>query len=313
MKWVITGGAGFIGSNIAEELVKRQQDVVVIDNFSTGKRENIAQFLNKITLLEGSVTNMKLLQKAFKDADFVLHLAGISSVVSSINDPLHVHDVNFTGSLNVLVAARDAGVKKVIFSSSANVYGNDETLPKREEMYPDIVSPYGLGKLTVEQYCRLFHKYYGLNYAVLRYFNVFGPRQDPHSEYSGVIGIFINRMLKGEPVTIFGNGLTTRDFVYVKNVVNANILAATGNAVGTYNVGCGKEITLNELVFTINKVLNADLKPAYGPERIGDIKYSVASIERAKHELDYDVEVDFEEGMRKTIAWYSQQTPKIVS
>ncbi len=304
MKYVITGGAGFIGSNIVEELVSQGQEVVVIDNFSTGKKENLREFEKNIRIVEGSISDIELLKKEFQGADFVLHQAAIPSVPRSVKDPLSSNNANITGTLNVLIAARDCGVKKVVAASSSSVYGESEKLPKTEDMPTHAISPYGLTKLAGEEYMRLFFELYGLNYCALRYFNVFGPKQDPKSDYAAVIPLFIRKILSNEQPGIFGDGEQTRDFTFVKNVVEANLLAAKSSSVGVFNIACGERISVNRLVQGINSILGKSIKPKYLEERKGDIKHSMAGIEKARKMLGFNPKVSFTDGLNATVDWY---------
>lgn len=306
-KYLITGGAGFIGSNIAEELLKRGEYVRIIDNFSTGKRENIEEFIDDIDLIEGDLRNIDDVKRAVKDIDFVLHQAALPSVPRSVADPISSNANNIDGTLNLLVAAKEAGVKRVVIAASSSAYGDTEILPKVEYMMPNPLSPYAVTKYVEELYGRVFYKVYGLETVLLRYFNVFGPKQDPTSQYAAVIPKFITKILKGESPIIFGDGEQTRDFTYVDNVVEANILAATSEKVGhgeVINIACGQRISLNQLVDKINEILGTNIRPIYDKPRVGDIKHSLASIEKAEKLLGYSVKVTFEEGLRKVIDWY---------
>lgn len=308
--FLITGGAGFIGSNIAEELIKRGEKVRIIDNFSTGKRENIEEFKDKIELIEGDLKNINDVKRAVEGVDYVLHQAALSSVPRSVEDPLSSNANNIDGTLNLLVAAKEAGVKRVVIATSSSVYGNTQVLPKTEDMIPNPLSPYAVTKYVEELYGKVFHNIYGLETVSLRYFNVFGPKQDPDSPYAAVIPKFITKILKGESPVIFGDGEQTRDFTYVANVVEANILAATSENVGhgeVINIACGESISLNQLVKKINEILGTNVKPLYDKPRIGDVKHSLASIEKAKKLLGYRVSVKFEEGLKKTIDWYKKR------
>ncbi|SHF51777.1 UDP-glucose 4-epimerase [Caldanaerobius fijiensis DSM 17918] len=309
-KYLITGGAGFIGSNIAEELLKRGEYVRIIDNFSTGKRENIEEFIDDIDLIEGDLRNIDDVKEAVKDIDFVLHQAALPSVPRSVADPISSNANNIDGTLNLLVAAKEAGVKRVVIAASSSAYGDTEILPKSEDMMPNPLSPYAVTKYVEELYGRVFYKVYGLETVSLRYFNVFGPKQDPNSQYAAVIPKFITKILKGEFPVIFGDGEQTRDFTYVDNVVEANILAATSDKVGhgeVINIACGQRISLNQLVDKINEILGTNIRPIYDKPRVGDVKHSLASIEKAEKLLGYSVKVTFEEGLRKVIDWYKMR------
>jgi len=308
--YLVTGGAGFIGSNVVARLVKEEgSKVKVLDNFSTGKLENIAQFLDKIELIKGDLTNFNIVKKALKDVDYCLHQAALPSVERSVNDPLLSNEVNITGTLNILIAARDLGVKRVIYASSSAIYGDTPVLPKREDMKPSPLSPYALTKLTGEEYCRLFYSIYGLPTISLRYFNVFGPNQDPTSTYAAVIPKFITVMLTGKAPTIYGDGGQSRDFTFVENVVEANILATESNeGIGqTFNIACGQRVTINELAKNIAKILNTDVKPIHVEPRAGDVRHSLADISKAQNLLGYEPQVGFEEGLSRTVQWYKNR------
>ncbi|MCG2676111.1 SDR family oxidoreductase [bacterium] len=308
MKFLVTGGAGFIGSHIVEELVRRKEKIRVLDNFSTGKRENIAPFLKEIELIEGDIRESKIVKKAMKGVDYVLHQAALPSVPRSIKDPVTTNEVNVLGTLNILMAAKEAGLKKVVYASSSSVYGDTPNLPKGENMQPSPLSPYALSKLAGEEYSKLFFSLYGLETIILRYFNVFGPRQDPTSQYAAVIPKFISLILKGERPTVYGDGEQSRDFTYVLNVVDANLLATTSQTKrGIFNIACGKRITVNKLVKGLNKIMNTDIEPLYTNPRPWDVKHSQADISKAKEALGYKIGVDFEEGLRKTVEWFRSQ------
>ncbi|TEU13612.1 MAG: SDR family oxidoreductase [Anaerolineales bacterium] len=304
--YLVTGGAGFIGSNIVQELVARGEAVRVLDNFSTGKRENIARFLEDIELIEGDLRHLDTVRQATEGVDYILHQGAIPSVPRSIDNPLDTDESNVRGTLNLLVAARDAGVKRVVHASSSAVYGDTPALPKTEEMKPAPLSPYAVSKLAGEHYCRVFYQVYGLETVALRYFNVFGPRQDPTSQYAAVIPKFVTAMLRGEQPVIYGDGEQSRDFSYVTNVVQANLLAATAPVVGgqVFNIACGQRYNLLELVATINRILGTDITPVHTAPRVGDVRHSLANIARARGMLGYQAEVKFEEGLRRLIAWY---------
>ncbi len=295
-KFVITGGAGFIGSHLAEAL-SIGNDVLVIDDLSAGKRENLAGLNIKFQI--GSITDLELLKKTFQGADCVFHQAAIASVKKSIDDPLRTNEVGIDGTLKVLVAARDAGVRCVVQASSAAVYGSSEQLPKSEAMAPEPISPYAISKLAGECYARVFQELYGLQTVSLRYFNVFGPRQDPSSEYSGVISRFISALQAGKRPIIYGDGEQTRDFVYVRDVVRANILAIHAST-GVFNVASGKSTSLNTLIATIARIMGIEARPIYEPPRPGDIRHSLADISRARG-LGYNPEGSLEESLTETI------------
>jgi len=307
-RYLVTGGAGFIGSNIVEELVKRKQEVVVIDDLSTGKRENIEPFLDMITFIEGDIRDRELVRKALDGVDYVLHQAALASVPRSIENPILVNEVNVSGTLILLEESRRAGVKRFVYAASSSAYGDTEILPKREDMNPSPLSPYAISKLTGEYYCSVYYKVYGLETISLRYFNVFGPRQDPNSQYAAVIPIFITKLLMGESPTIFGDGEQSRDFTYVSNVVNANLLAATSdNAKGqVVNIACGERYTLNELLDILKRMIGKDIKAIYTDPRPGDVKHSQADISLATKLLGFKPEISFEEGLKKSVEWYKK-------
>jgi nucleoside-diphosphate-sugar epimerase len=305
--YVVTGGGGFIGSHIVENLVRQRNTVVkVIDDFSTGKRENVEAFKNDVEIIEADIADTKNLSQFLKGADYVIHQAAIPSVPKSILDPLKSHNANVNGTLNLLLACRDADVKRVVYASSSSLYGDSPTLPKHEGMMPNPLSPYGAQKLFAEMYCQVFTKAYGLETVSLRYFNVFGPRQDSTSQYSGVLALFIPAVLQGRRPTIYGDGLQSRDFTYVQNVVEANLLACKLPGVGgqVFNVACGDRITVNSMLHQINKIVGVDISPVYAEPRSGDIKHSQADITRAREHLGYEPKVSFEEGLRATVEWY---------
>src|SRR5215813_5317105 len=303
--YVITGGGGFIGSHIVEELLRRNETVKIIDNFSTGKRENIDLF-HKAEMIEADISKSPNLGQILKGVDYVIHQAAIPSVPKSIIDPLTSHQANVNGTLRLLIACREAGVKRVVYASSSSLYGDSPTLPKHEGMTPNPLSPYGAQKLFAEIYCQVFTRAYGLETVSLRYFNVFGPRQDATSQYSGVLALFIPAVLQGRRPTIYGDGLQSRDFTYVQNVVEANLLACKvpGVAGQVFNVACGDRITVNSMLHQINKIVGVDISPIYAEPRSGDIKHSQADITRAREHLGYEPKVSFEEGLRATVEWY---------
>jgi nucleoside-diphosphate-sugar epimerase len=304
--YLVTGGAGFIGSNLVEQLIADGAAVRVIDNFSTGKRENLEPFRKQIDFREVDICNLSVLQKAVADCDTIFHQAAIPSVPKSVIDPISSHNADVTGTLHVLWAAKEAGVKRVVYAASSSAYGDSDVLPKREDMPPRPISPYGLMKYVGEEYCRLFTLLYGVETVSLRYFNVFGPRQDPTSQYSGVLSRFITNMLRGDRPVIFGDGEQSRDFTFVSNVVAANLQACRSpKAVGhVYNVACGTRITLKEVVRVLNRILGTNLDPVFEPPRAGDIKHSMADIQRAAGDLGYSPQTGFENGLIKTVDWY---------
>jgi nucleoside-diphosphate-sugar epimerase len=304
--YLVTGGAGFIGSHIVEELVKGGERVRVIDNLSTGSRENLQHLIGEIEFIEGDLRDPETAARVVEGVHFVMHQAAIPSVPRSIKDPKGNTENNLNGTLHLLLAARDAGVKRVIYASSSSVYGNSPTLPKREDFSPAPLSPYAASKLAGEYYCHVFHQVYGLETVNLRYFNVFGPRQDPFSPYAAVIPKFITLALANRPLVVYGDGEQTRDFSFVANVVQANRLACEDeNVVGeTINVGGGAQISLNQLVKELKTIFDADLKVEYAEPRLGDVKHSLASIEKAKKLMGYQCPVSFDEGLRRTVAWF---------
>ena len=309
MHYLVTGGAGFIGSNIVDELVRRGEKVRVLDNFATGRRENIEAFRDRIELIEGDIRDYQLTRAAMQGVEVVLHQAAIPSVPRSVADPLTSNEVNVTGTLNVLCAAKDAGVRRVVNASSSSVYGDSPTLPKHEEMPTDPLSPYAVSKLAAERYCSVFWNVYRLETVSLRYFNVFGPRQDPTSQYSAVIPKFIEAMKSDEQPVVYGDGEQSRDFTYVANVVEANLLAAqSGCKPGVaLNCACHERITLKELVVQINSLLGKNVKPTFAAERPGDIKHSYADITLAERILGYKPRIDFISGLTRTVDWYLRE------
>jgi nucleoside-diphosphate-sugar epimerase len=317
-RYTVTGGAGFIGSHLVEELLRRGHQVRVVDNFSTGRRENVQAALaaavadgatdaaSRLEVLEGDLADLDVARKACAGADYVLHQAAIPSVPRSVQDPISSNRANIDATLNVLVAARDAGVKRLVFAGSSSEYGDTPTLPKHEEMPTDPLSPYALQKVVGEQYLKQFTRLYGLETVSVRYFNVFGPRQDPGSPYSGVISLFIKWLLEGQAPTIHGDGEQTRDFTYVANVVDGVLRAcqapnASGEAI---NVATAGRISLNELLQELQRIIGTNLTPIYGPPRVGDVRDSQASIDKAAHLLGYVPIVPFDEGLRRTVAWF---------
>jgi UDP-N-acetylglucosamine/UDP-N-acetyl-alpha-D-glucosaminouronate 4-epimerase len=313
--YLVTGVAGFIGSTLARELLAQGQKVRGLDNFSTGKRENVTEVLGQIDLHEADLLDLDALHEACRGVDYVLHEAAIPSVPRSVKDPLGNNRANVDGTLNLLIACRDAKVKRIVYAASSSAYGDTPTLPKREDMSPNPISPYAVAKLASEYYMTSFYGCYGLETVCLRYFNVFGPRQDPTSPYSGVLAKFINQMLSGEQPTIFGDGRQSRDFTYIDNVVSANLLASraeTGKVAGkVINVATGRRTDLNQTFLILKKLIgyNGDVK--YGPERAGDVKHSLADISRAEQFLGYRPKVDFEEGLSRTVEWYRRNDAKL--
>jgi UDP-glucose 4-epimerase len=308
--YLVTGIGGFIGSSLARALLSRNEQVRGVDNFSTGKRENIAGILGRIDFREADILDLDAVHKACLGVDYVLHQAAIPSVPKSVLDPLGSNQVNVDGTVNVLVAARDAKVKRVVYAASSSAYGDTPTLPKHEAMSPDPISPYAVAKLASEHYMVSFYRCYGLETVSLRYFNIFGPRQDPSSPYSGVLARFISAMLRGEQPTIFGDGEQSRDFTYIDNAVAANLLACqapAAHAAGqVFNVATGRRVSLNETFKLLQKLTGYPGPPAYGPDREGDIKHSLADISKAEAGLGYKPTVVFDEGLRRTVEWYRE-------
>jgi nucleoside-diphosphate-sugar epimerase len=312
MRYVVTGGAGFIGSNTVDELVRRGESVVVLDDLSAGKEDNLADVRNKISFIKGSINDLEAVRRAMHEADYVLHLAARTSVPRSVKDPLETNKVNIEGTLNVLVAARDAKVKRVVLAASSSAYGETPTLPKVETMQPEPISPYGVTKYVCELYAQMFGKVYGLQNVCLRYFNVFGPRQDPSSPYSGVLAKFCAAFLeKTEPV-VFGDGEQTRDFTYIDNVVQANLLACEAPAASgkVINIGTGARISLHETLQLLREISGNDLQAKHDSPRDGDIRDSQADVALSRELLKYEPTVNFAEGMRRTFEWYKESEAK---
>jgi UDP-N-acetylglucosamine/UDP-N-acetyl-alpha-D-glucosaminouronate 4-epimerase len=310
-KYLVTGAAGFIGSSLVRALLERGEQVRGIDNFSTGRRENLAEVLKLIDFREADILDLEAMHKACAGVDYVLHEAAIPSVPKSVLDPLASNRANVDGTVNVLVAARDAKVKRVVYAGSSSAYGDTPTLPKHEAMTPNPISPYAVGKLAGELYMVSFYRCYGLETVSLRYFNVFGPRQDPSSPYSGVLAKFSMQMLRGEQPTIFGDGTTSRDFTYIDNAVSANLLACTAPAAEcagrVFNCATSQRTTLNQTFEALKKLTGYKGSVKYAPERGGDIKHSLANITQAQRHLGYKVLVNFEDGLRPTVEWYKNQ------
>jgi len=311
-QYLVTGAAGFVGSALVRALLDRGEQVRGIDNFATGKRENLTEVLSRMDFREVDILDLEATRKACEDVDYVLHEAAIPSVPKSVLDPLGNNRANVEGTVNVLVAARDAKVKRVVYAASSSVYGDTPTLPKHEAMNPNPISPYAVAKLTGEYYMTSFYRCYGLETVSLRYFNIFGPRQDPSSPYSGVLAKFSQQMLRGEQPTIYGDGEQSRDFTHIDNAVSANLLAcaapATECAGRTFNVATGRRATLNQTFELLKPLTGYTGKVGYAPERSGDIKHSLADISLAKKHLGYKVLVDFEEGLRRTVEWYKSKS-----
>lgn len=305
---LVTGGAGFIGSNIVGRLLEEGYDVRVIDDLSTGSTENIREYKNRIDFIRGSINDTDVLKKSLEDIEYVLHQAAIPSVSRSVKDPIRSNDANIIGTLNVLVNAQDAGVKRVVNASSSSVYGDTPTLPKVETMTPNPISPYAVSKLGAEMYCKVFSDIYGLETVSLRYFNVFGPKQNPTSEYAAVIPKFITAILSANMLQVHGDGEQTRDFTYIKNVVDANIKAmkaskTSGEAV---NIGCGANYTLNQLISELNQIIGSDIKAEHTDSREGDVKNSLADIKSAERLLDYKPRYSFRMGLEDTVKWFKK-------
>ena len=306
--YLITGIGGFIGSSLARALLSRGEQVRGVDNFCTGKRENLADILDRIDFHEADIVDLAAMHKACAGVDFVLHQAAIPSVPKSVLDPLGSNQANVDGTVNVLIAARDAKVKRLVYAASSPAYGDTPTLPKREDMKPDPISPYAVAKLASEHYLISFYRCYQLETVALRYFNIFGPRQDPSSPYSGVLAKFITVMLRGEQPSIYGDGEQSRDFTYIDNAVEANLLACKAPAAKVagqmFNVATGRRVSLNETFKLLQPLTSYKGQPKYGPERGGDIKHSLADISKAEAGLGYKPKIDFEEGLRRTVEWY---------
>ena len=305
-KFLVTGGAGFIGSNIAAKLVLQGCFVRVIDNLLTGKKSNLADIIDRIEFVEADMGDEKIARKVMKDIDVVLHQGALPSVPRSIDDPAETHRHCLDATFTLLLAARDAGVKRFVYASSSSAYGDTPTLPKVETMPPRPLSPYAVGKLAGEYYCSVFYEVFGLETISLRYFNVFGPHQDPTSQYAAAIPAFVTAILKDQQPTVFGDGLQTRDFTYVDNVVEANLLAAKAEhtAGQLLNIACGKAVTVNETIDVINELLGKNIKPLYTDPRPGDIKHSLADITAAQNLISFKPLIPFREGLQKAIDWY---------
>jgi len=306
---LVTGGAGFIGSHIVERLLANGEKVRILDNFSTGKPANVAPFQGRVELVEGDLRDPAALARAVAGCEVVYQQAALRSVPRSIDDPLANNDVNVTGILQLLVAAKKAGVRRVVYASSSSVYGDDPTLPKVETQTPRPISPYAASKIMGEYYCRIYSQLYGLETVSMRYFNVFGPRQDPESKYAAVIPRFITAALAGEPAEVHGDGLQSRDFTYVDNVVDANLLAGSvpGVAGEAFNIACGGRFTLLDVLHAVEKGLGRPVARKHEEARAGDVKHTLADISKARRMLGYEPKVDFDEGMRRTVDWFRRQ------
>jgi len=311
--YLVTGGAGFIGSNLVELLLSKSLSVKVIDNFSTGKWDNLRslqkKFSDRLQIVEGDIRNLPFLEKEFLGSQGIFHLAAIPSVQQSVNDPLTCHDANITGTLNVLLAARNQGVPRVVFASSCAIYGDSPELPKQEGMPSHPLSPYAVHKATGEQYARLFYTLYGLETYCLRFFNVFGPQQDPRSDYAAVIPRFIERMINKQKPIIYGDGEQTRDFIYVGDIVAANWAAMTAKAGSgeIFNIGTGQSHSLNELFRCLRNILQYQMDPQYESARPGDVRLSYADVDKAKRVLQFTASTDFETGLRNTLQWFQSK------
>ncbi|MCB9882183.1 MAG: SDR family oxidoreductase [Planctomycetes bacterium] len=304
--YLVTGGAGFIGSHLVDALVERGHETRVIDNFDTGREENLAHHGNGVTVFRADIRDAEAVERAMRGVDYVLHEAALPSVAKSVLDPITSHEANVNGTLNLLWAAHRASVKRFVYAASSSAYGETPVLPKVEDMREDPISPYGVGKFVGELYARCFAKIYGLHTICLRYFNVFGPRQVFDSPYTGVIAIFIHALLNGEAPKVFGDGEQTRDFNYIANTVQANLLACTADAPpgSTFNIAGGKRITINELCAMLSELTGQDSAPEHLEERTGDIKHSLADIAAARTVLGYEPTVDVREGLSRTVEWY---------
>jgi nucleoside-diphosphate-sugar epimerase len=312
MRYLVTGGAGFIGSNTVDELVRRGHSVVVLDDLSSGKEDNLAEMRNKITLIKGSITDIEVVRKAMYEAEYVLHLAARTSVPRSVKDPIETNKINIDGTLNVLVSAKELKVKRVVLAASSSAYGETPTLPKVETMQPQPISPYGVTKYVGELYAQTFGRCYGLENVALRYFNIFGPRQDPSSPYSGVLAKFCTAYLEDTQPVVFGDGEQTRDFTYVDNAVQANLLACEAPNVSgkVFNVGVGGRVSLNDVLRELGKITGKTLEAKYEPPRDGDIRDSQADISQAREFLGYAPQVTFEDGLARTFEWYRETQAK---
>ncbi len=306
--YLVTGGAGFIGSHIVERLVKDGHRVKVLDNLITGKKENLASVIDDIEFIEGDIRDLDLLQKIFRGVDYVIHQAALRSVPQSVENPLKYDEVNVHGTLNVFIAARDNNVKRVVYASSSSVYGDQPTLPEREDMLPLLVSPYAATKLANEYYARCFYYNYGLETVGLRYFNVFGPRQSLDNQYAVVIPKFITCILKDESPPIHGDGTQTRDFTYIENVVEGNLIACQKENIGgeVFNLACGQSCSVLDLVRFINEILGKDVKPVFTPPRPGDVKHTLADTTKMREVLGFSCRVGLMEGLKRTVEWFKE-------
>jgi len=312
-KYLVTGGAGFIGSNIAEELVLRGEFVRVLDNMVNGKEENLALFIDKIEFQKGDIRNSEDVKKALEGVDYVIHQAALKSIVKSVEEPIETNDVNVNGTLNLLVLAREMGIKRLVYASSSAIYGDCEEYPLKETLALDPISPYAVSKLTAEYYCRMMSATMGFETVSLRYFNVFGPRQNPESMYSAVIPAFISKLMNDEACPVDGDGEQSRDFIFVKDIARANIEACTAEGVsGMYfNLANGKDYSINLLSEIIKKGMNKEIDNVYGPAREGDIRISYADISKIKDKLKFEPKTDFEDGLEKTVKWFMESYKKL--
>ena len=306
MKYLVTGGAGFIGSNIVEELLRQGKDVRVLDDLSTGREENLEPFMDRIDFQKGDIRSDKDVRKALDGIDFVIHQAALRSVAKSVERPVPTNDVNVNGTLNLLMMARETGVKRIVYASSSSVYGDCKEYPQKEDFTPLPISPYAVSKLAAEYYCRMFTKTMGVETVSLRYFNVFGPRQNPESKYSAVIPAFIERLAGDQPCVIDGDGLQSRDFTYVSNVVDANLAAceAEGVAGEVFNVACGSDNSVVDVAEELKKIMGKDIESVHGSRRPGDVDRTYADVSKMKKMLKLDMRVDFKEGLKKTVEWF---------
>lgn len=306
--YLVTGGAGFIGSHISERLLRDGHGVRVLDNFVSGKESNLKDLGGEVELVRGDIRDPQVLAEAMKGVYVVFHEAALGSVPRSVADPVTTHEVNLTGTLNVLLAARDAGVRRVVYASSSSVYGETKELPKREDIKPQPLSPYALSKLAGEHYITIFKQVYGFEAVSLRYFNIFGPRQDPESQYAAVIPRFVTSLMTGNRPVIYGDGMQSRDFTYVENVVEANLLASEADGVAgrAFNIACGGRFTLLDLLGKLKQIIGSDIEPIHEPARVGDVRDSQAGIEAARQALGYEVKVEFDEGLRRTAEWFQK-------
>jgi nucleoside-diphosphate-sugar epimerase len=315
MRYVVTGGAGFIGSNTVDELVRRGESVVVLDDLSAGKEDNLAESRNKISFIKGSINDIEVVRRSMQEADYVIHLAARTSVPRSVKDPLETNRVNIDGTLNVLLAARDTKVKRVVLAASSSAYGETPKLPKVETMQPEPISPYGVTKYVCELYAQMFGRVYALQNVSLRYFNVFGPRQDPSSPYSGVLSKFCTAFQEATEPVVYGDGEQTRDFTYIDNVVQATLLACEAPAASgkVFNIGTGERISLNQTLELLREISGNKLEAKYDPPREGDIRDSQADITLGRELLGYEPTVNFFEGLRRTFEWYQESRAKALA